>query len=48
MMTVYTVNAYYNAGNNEIVFPAGILQAFLRQRRLTGREFGRHRLCHRP
>lgn len=27
MMTVYTVNAYYNAGNNEIVFPAGILQA---------------------
>lgn len=26
-MTVYTVNAYYNATSNEIVFPAGILQA---------------------
>jgi len=26
-MTPPTVNAYYNAGNNEIVFPAGILQA---------------------
>jgi endothelin-converting enzyme/putative endopeptidase len=25
-MTPPTVNAYYNAGNNEIVFPAGILQ----------------------
>jgi putative endopeptidase len=25
-MTVATVNAYYNPGNNEIVFPAGILQ----------------------
>ena len=27
MMTVYTVNAYYSATSNEIVFPAGILQA---------------------
>lgn len=27
MMTVYTVNAYYNPSANEIVFPAGILQA---------------------
>lgn len=27
MMTVYTVNAYYSASANEIVFPAGILQA---------------------
>ena len=26
-MTPQTVNAYYNPGNNEIVFPAGILQA---------------------
>ncbi|MNJ45744.1 Neutral endopeptidase [compost metagenome] len=26
-LSVYTVNAYYNALNNEIVFPAGILQA---------------------
>ncbi|MDO3411109.1 M13 family metallopeptidase [Saccharibacillus sp. CPCC 101409] len=26
-MSVYTVNAYYNPMNNEIVFPAGILQA---------------------
>lgn len=26
-MTPQTVNAYYNAANNEIVFPAGILQA---------------------
>lgn len=26
-MSVYTVNAYYNPLNNEIVFPAGILQA---------------------
>ncbi len=26
-MTAYTVNAYYNATANEIVFPAGILQA---------------------
>ncbi|WP_379143046.1 M13-type metalloendopeptidase [Paenibacillus sp. sgz500992] len=26
-MSVYNVNAYYNALNNEIVFPAGILQA---------------------
>ena len=26
-MTAYTVNAYYNAAANEIVFPAGILQA---------------------
>jgi len=25
-MTPPTINAYYNAGNNEIVFPAGILQ----------------------
>ncbi len=27
MMSVYDVNAYYNPLNNEIVFPAGILQA---------------------
>ena len=27
MMSAYTVNAYYNASANEIVFPAGILQA---------------------
>lgn len=27
MMTPQTVNAYYNPSNNEIVFPAGILQA---------------------
>jgi putative endopeptidase len=27
VMSVYTVNAYYNPLNNEIVFPAGILQA---------------------
>ncbi len=26
-MTPQTVNAYYSASNNEIVFPAGILQA---------------------
>lgn len=26
MMTAPTVNAYYNPTNNEIVFPAGILQ----------------------
>ena len=39
--TVYTVNAYYNAGNNEIVFPGGhFAGAFLRQRRHTGRDFG--------
>ena len=25
-MTPPTVNAYYNAANNEIVFPAGILR----------------------
>ena len=25
-MTPPTVNAYYNSANNEIVFPAGILQ----------------------
>lgn len=27
MMSAYTVNAYYNASANEIVFPAGILQS---------------------
>lgn len=27
MMSAYTVNAYYNPPSNEIVFPAGILQA---------------------
>ena len=26
-MTPQTVNAYYSVSNNEIVFPAGILQA---------------------
>ena len=49
LMTPQTVNAYYNPGLNEIVFPAAILQPpVLRRRGRRRRQLRRHRRGHRP
>ena len=48
LMPPQMVNAYYNALNNEIVFPAGILQPPFYDEKLPGAKFRRNRCNYSP